>query len=81
MAFHVRDPKTDTLIREVARRRGVGLTETVKQLASEELEREAKTPTFMEVVRELQDEVAQWPDSGLKADKAYFDWLSGEEDD
>lgn len=30
MAFHIRDEETDTLVRELARRKGVGLTEAVK---------------------------------------------------
>ena len=32
MAFHVRDGETDALVRELARREGVGLTEAVKSL-------------------------------------------------
>lgn len=78
--FHVRDPHTDTLVRELARRRGVGLTEAVKQAVGAELERARLEPTVMEKIRDLQDEIASWPASGLKADKAFFDWLSGEED-
>jgi antitoxin VapB len=81
MAFHVRDPETDTLVRELARKRGVGLTEAIKQAVGAELEREAVEPTFLERLQALQDEVARLPRSGLKADKAFFDWLSGEEDD
>ena len=80
MAFHVRDPETDTLVRELARQRGVGLTEAIKQAVGAELQRTASEPSFMEKVRELQDEIAKRPRSGLKADKAFFDWLSGEED-
>jgi len=81
MPFHVRDPETDTLVRELARRRGVGLTEAVKQAVGAELERAEAEPTFLEKLRALQDEIAKRPKSGLKADKAFFDWLSGEEDD
>jgi antitoxin VapB len=80
MPFHVRDPETDTLVRELARKRGVGLTEAIKQAVAAELDRDARKPTFREQLRELQDEIATLPRSGLKADKAFFDWLSGEED-
>jgi antitoxin VapB len=40
MAFHVRDPTTDALVRKLARRRGVGITEAIRQAAENELERE-----------------------------------------
>lgn len=81
MPFHVRDPETDTLVRELARKRGVGLTEAIKQAVGAELKRDASEPTLQEKIRELQDEIARRPSTGLKADKAFFDWLSGEEDD
>lgn len=81
MAFHVRDPETDTLVRELARKRGVGLTEAIKQAVDAELKRDAAEPTFLEKLHALQDRVARRPKSGLKADKAFFDWLSGQEDD
>ena len=80
MAFHVRDPKTDQLVREFARKRGVGLTDAVKLAVSNELKRDEQDTPMLERIRALQDEVASWPKSGLKADKAFFDWLSGEED-
>ncbi|WP_309603806.1 type II toxin-antitoxin system VapB family antitoxin [Phenylobacterium sp.] len=80
MPFHVRDPETNTLVRELARRKGIGLTEAVKQTVGEELKREASSPGLLERLRDLQDEIASRPSTGLKADKAFFDWLSGEED-
>ena len=67
-------------MRELARCRGVGLTEAVKQAVGAELERARLEPTMMEKIRDLQDEMASWPSSGLKADKAFFDSLSGEDD-
>lgn len=33
-----------------------------------------------ERIRGLQAEVARYPETGLKADKAFFDELSGDED-
>ena len=80
MAFHVRDPETDTLVREVARLRGEGLTETIKSVFDAELQRQkAKIPLY-ERLRPIIDEIAALPKSGLKADKAFFDSLSDEED-
>ncbi len=79
MPFHIRDPETDALTRQLAQERGCGLTEAVKLAVGNELKR-APNQTMIDKIRAIQDEVAKWPDSGLKADKAFFDWLSGDED-
>ena len=81
MAFHVRDPETDTLVRKLARARGVGLTEAVRQAVGAELERVASEPGVLDKIRALQAEIASRPRSGLRADKAFFDDLSGMGDD
>lgn len=80
MAFHVRDTETDTLVRELARKRGVGLTEAVKQAVGAALQYEDQKIPLRERIRDIQDEIARWPRTGLKADKAFFDELSGDED-
>jgi len=81
MPFHVRDNETDTKVRELARRRGVGLTEAVRQAVDEALEREHTRAPLIERVREIQRGIAARGSTGLVADKAFFDWLSGEEDE
>jgi antitoxin VapB len=80
MPFHVRDPETDTLVRELARRKGVGLTEAIKQAVGAELAREVADDRLAKV-REIQARIAARGRSGLKADKAFFDDLSGQGDD
>ncbi len=80
MAFHVRDPETDALVRRLARQKGVGLTEAIKVAVREKIERDRKAKPMLERIRAIQDEVASWPETGLKADKAFFDELSGDED-
>ena len=80
MAFHVRDPETDALVRKLARQKGVGITEAVKLAVDAELRREATVkPPLRDRIRAIQDEVRSWPDTGLKADKAFFDELSGDD--
>jgi antitoxin VapB len=79
MAFHVRDPETDALVRKLARERGVGITEAVKLAVGAELDRSEKPP-LRDRIRAIQDEVQSWPSTGLKADKAFFDELSGDGD-
>ena len=80
MAFHVRDPETDALVRRLARQKGVGITEAVKLAVDAELRREAaEKPPLRDRIRAIQDEVQSWPCTGLKADKAFFDELSGDD--
>ena len=79
MPFHIRDPETDALTRELALERGCGLTEAVKLAVRNELERGMNdVARRLERMRAISDHVAQWPRSGLKADKAFFDELSGD---
>lgn len=79
MAFHVRDKETDTLVRELARKRGVGLTEAVRQAVRSELGRKAdEVARKLAAMKAISDEVASWPRTGFKADKAFFDDLSGD---
>jgi antitoxin VapB len=80
MAFHIRDPETDALVRKLARQKGVGITEAVKLAVDAELRREAaEKPPLRERIRAIQDEVRSWPCTDLKADKAFFDELSGDD--
>ncbi len=78
MAFHVRDPETDRLVRELAAEEGLGLTEAVKLAVREKLEAKKRKPSLMERIRPLQEEFARYPKTGLEADKAFYDSLNDE---
>lgn len=80
MPFYVKDPETDTLVRKLAKREGVGLTEAVKRAVNAELERRetADDRPLAEKLKEISDRIAKYPKTGLKADKAFFDKLSGD---
>lgn len=79
MAFHIRDPETDALVRELAGKTHVGITEAVKLAATEALAtREKAREEKLAKMRAISDEIATWPRTGLKADKAFFDELSGD---
>ena len=80
MAFHVRDAQTDTMVRELARKRGVGITDAIKIAVSAELKRDEDAVPFMERIRRIQEEVLSHPSTGLEADKAFYDSLNDEED-
>ncbi len=79
MAFHIRDPETDALVRELAEKAHVGITEAVKLAASEALAtREKAREEKLAKMRAIVAEVDSWPRTGLKADKAFYDSLNDE---
>jgi antitoxin VapB len=85
MAFHIRDPETDKVVRELARRKGMTMTEAVRTSAAQELARLSdrsdgdRKLNVREAIRQIQERVAARGKTGLKADKAFYDRLSGDE--
>jgi antitoxin VapB len=77
MPFHIRDRETDSLVRELARRRGVGLTEAVKLAVRNELRNETPKVPLRERLRQIAEPIAAYPDTEMALDKAFFDDLSG----
>ena len=80
MAFHVRDPKTDALVRRLAKRKGVGITEAIREAAEHELAREEEKLSLWERTAHIRARIASYPKTGLEADKAFYDALSGEDE-
>jgi antitoxin VapB len=76
MAFSVRDKATDAAVRELARLKGKGLTETIREAVEKEIEQVRKEVPLIEKIKALQEEVARYPRTGLEADKAFFDSLN-----
>ena len=81
MAFHIRDPKTDAVVRKLAKRKRVGITEAVREAAERDLKREEKKLSLWERTADIRARLNANADPDFKADKAFYDWLSGEEDD
>lgn len=77
MAFHIRDPETDRLVRELAAKEGLGITEAVKLAARERLKVDRKAEMW-KALKEIQAEIARYPNTGLEADKAFYDSLNDE---
>lgn len=77
MALHIRDAETDRLVRALAARKRIPLTEAIKLAVRNELDRGAAVPSLWERLRPLHERVAARPATGLIADKAYFDALNG----
>jgi len=78
MAFHIRDAEADRAVRELAARKGVSLTDAVKEAAQNELRLMDQDVPFLERIRDIQRQAAAYPRTGLKADKAFYDELSGD---
>lgn len=76
MAFHIKDPATDAAVRRLAAERGISLTAAVREAVENELKRRRRPleERIDEIIRRLE----QYPRTGLKADKAFFDELSGD---
>ncbi len=81
MAFHIRNPETDRLARQVARLKGTGLTEAVHTALENELAREEAKPSSVEIALEFvkRFQAERDPAKGLPADKAFYDSLSGDD--
>jgi antitoxin VapB len=77
MAFHIRDRETDSLVRELARKEKVGLKDAVKGAVKEKLKTLEAGPSLHDRLAEIADEIARVPRTGKKADKKFFDALSG----
>ena len=81
MAFYIRDQRTDEAVRRLAKQRGKTITEVVRDSVEAELAKDAARVPVSEKIDALTREfVAKHPPTGLKADKAFYDWLNGEED-
>jgi antitoxin VapB len=81
MAFHIRDAETDQMARELAAIQGNGITGAVKSALRDKLKEEREKVPLMERIKDITDEIAAAPETGLKADKAWFDEMWGQGDD
>jgi len=77
MTIYVKDPKTDKAIRKLAKLRGTTLTEAIRSAVEAELERE-KSDVDEKAIDEIIARFASLPNTGLKADKEFFDSLNDE---
>jgi antitoxin VapB len=79
MAIHLREPAADLAVRKLAAALGVSLTEAIRISAENELKRVgAKAVSRRQRIARIQDRLKTFGETGLKADKAFFDALSGD---
>lgn len=79
MAIHLRESETDLAVRKLAARLGVSLTEAIRISATNELKRtDVRKEPLAARLQKIQERVAVYKATGPKADKAFFDNLSGD---
>ena len=78
MALHIKDADAEAAVRKLARLRKLSLTEAVKTAAEEALKRDRRNLPVEERLADVWAMVRAAPDTGEKADKAFFDDLWGE---
>ena len=67
MALNIKIPDTEKLIRELARRRGQGITEALTDVVRREVERERRKPKRQDIehtrrrIQEIVDELKELP--------------------
>jgi antitoxin VapB len=76
--LNIRSDEVNVLAEQLAGLRKVTKTEAVRQALKEAVKRENDNVPFMERIKAIQDRIASYPETGLKADKAFFDELSGD---
>lgn len=82
-SLFIKDSETAALATELATRLGTTKTEIVRDLLRRrkaELVQAEPKPDFVDWLAQYRRDHPLPAPTGLKADKAFFDWLSGEED-
>ena len=79
MALYIKDSEVDALARELAAAKGLNKTEAVRGALKHELERQRGKPSVVDLAVRFSRELRARgkPRRGRKADKRFFDELSG----
>lgn len=78
MPLIIRDERVNRLAESLARRLRLTKTEAIRVALENELRRLDRSTPLRERVRPLQERIRKRPATGLRADKDFFDDLSGE---
>jgi antitoxin VapB len=77
MPLNIRNEHVNQLAERLAARRNVNKTDAVRIALENELRRLDQAIPLRNRLRPLQERVLRWPATGLDADKAFYDALSG----
>ncbi len=78
MPLNIRNEQVNRLAEKLAAQKRVNKTEAVRIALENELRRASEALPLWERLKPLRERIAAYPDSGLEADKAFFDDLSGD---
>lgn len=78
MGLNIRSEEVNRLAERLAARKRLNKTDAVKLALENELRRLEEAVPLKERLRVLQERVRKRPATGLTADKAFYDELSGE---
>lgn len=78
MPLNIRNEQVNELAGKLAAKRNVNKTEAVRIALENELRRIDDAIPLWERLKNLRSRIAAYPDTGLSADKAFFDDLSGD---
>jgi antitoxin VapB len=78
MPLNIRNETVNKLAKKLAARKHITKTDAVRMALENELRRLDEVRPLRERLRPLQERVLARPATGLKADKAFFDELSGD---
>jgi antitoxin VapB len=78
MPLNIRNEAVNQLAKKLAARKHMNKTDAVKLALENELRRMGEALPLRERLRPIQKRVLARPASGLKADKAFYDELSGD---
>lgn len=81
MPLNIRNEEVNQLAEKLATRKHINKTEAVKLALKNELRRLDEALPLRERLRPIQDRVLARPATGLEADKAFYDDLSGNASD
>lgn len=78
MPLNIRSDEVNRLAAKLAARKRVSKTDAVRIALENELRRAEDEIPLWERLKPLRAKIAAYPDTGLAADKAFFDELSGD---
>lgn len=73
MPLHIKDPAATEAVRRLAALRGVTLTDAVRAACEEALSRADKSRPARERLADIHAAIRSYPQTGRKADKAFYD--------
>ena len=78
MPLNIRSEDVNRLAEKLASSAQVSKTEAVRMALTNELQRREQSLSLRERIKPIQDALAAYPKTGLKADKAFYDSLYDE---